>query len=357
MIPNYSVSLSVLALFVLACIPFSCAKAQKDQISHTVVFYNVENLFDTLDDPNKKDEEYLPGSELKWSHARYEAKLDALAKVILAAGGGQPPMLIGLAEVENAQVVEALGRKIGGESATYGLAHRESPDTRGIDCALLYRNDKSGFRVERVDAIRLNFPDDSAYTSRDILHVTGKLKGVKQPLHVFVNHWPSRTGGEKESEGRRIVAATALRAAVDSLRVAEQNPLILAMGDFNDEPDNRSLGDVLGAATEFSNLNNPAQNGALMNLMGPADSRGEGSYNYQGNWNMIDQFVVSSALVPSTHCPRCCVAQDAAPFREEWMMYKSERYGPQPNRTYGGPNYYGGYSDHLPIRLTLSVPH
>jgi predicted extracellular nuclease len=315
---------------------------------HHIVFYNVENLFDTIDDPSRNDEEFLPGSALKWNTERYEAKLEALARVILAAGGGKPPVLVGLAEVENAAVVRALGERLSEGNLRYEVAHVESPDTRGIDCALLYRPGKSGFKLLQTRAIPVHFPDDSAYTSRDILYVKGKLAGVKEPLHVFVNHWPSRRGGQEASEHRRVRAALALRPVVDSLRGAEKQPLVLITGDFNDEPHNRSIRDVLGAHPE------PGSRGAnLHNLTGPAAAAGQGSYNYQGNWNMIDQVIVSTALA-QTDCRRCWVVRDAGPFREDWMMFASDRYGMMPSRTYGGPNYYGGFSDHLPLRMMLA---
>jgi predicted extracellular nuclease len=358
--------------------PYPASAAGQKKVSNSVVFYNVENLFDTLDDPNKKDEDFTPGSELQWSHARYEAKLDGLTKVLLAAGDGQPPLLIGLAEVENAAVVEALGQRISREVAArsslnaqaknpksrggagpallYEVAHVESPDERGIDCSLLVRSGKDGFEVEQVRGIRLHFDQDTSYKSRDILYVTGKLRGQRQLLHIFVNHWPSRRGGEAESSANRAVAAMALRKVVDSLRTAENNPLILIMGDFNDEPANQSLAEVLGARQAPLASDGLAPAGDLFNLMGPADARGEGSYNYQGNWNMLDQFVVSAALLPELPCKRCLAVQDGATFQQEWMMFVSERYGATPSRTYGGPNYYGGISDHLPIRLTLLGP-
>ena len=197
----------------------------------------------------------------------------------------------------------------------------------------------------------MHFDDDPEYKTRDILYVKGKFAKMKQPLHIFVNHWPSRRGGVEASEPRRMRAALVLRAVCDSLRGAEQDPKILIMGDFNDEPHNRSVVEILGAGS----LDSGAQSSTstLLNLMAAAAASGQGSYNYQGNWNMIDQFIASPRLAGLQPCRRCWVVRDAEPFREEWMMYQSERFGAQPSRTYGGPNYYGGFSDHLPIRLKL----
>ncbi len=343
----------------------------KIKAAHTVLFYNVENLFDTLDTPNQIDEEYLPGSEKLWGTQRYNAKLDSLAHVIAAASGARPdpkgkqryataslPLLIGLAEVENAAVCRDLATRLAGEGV-YRVEHVESPDVRGIDCALLVRTD--AFKTGSVRGIRLEFPESinppdmesgERYTSRDILYVQGRIKGMKQPLHVFVNHWPSRRGGLEASAPRRAVAARALRSAVDSLRGAEGHPYVLAMGDFNDEPENGSLQDVLGAQ-----IHGYVEPTSLANAMGLLDAEGGGSYNYRGNWNMLDQFVITGVLMPFNGAKygkaKGWQIGSVSAFREDWMMYFSDRFGATPSRTFGGPNYYAGYSDHLPIVATL----
>ena len=331
----------------------SCASAQAPG-ERVVVFYNVENLFDTIDAPDKLDDEFTPGSDKAWNTERYDAKVEVLARAIRAAAGGRAPDLIGLAEIENRAVVEDLGRAIGGDGVRYGVSHFESPDLRGIDCALLYVTGKDGFIVEGESRLRLAFPDEPltevqetgefvAYTSRDILHVEGYFEGMENKLHLFVNHWPSRRGGLEVSEPRRFVAARALRQRIDSLAQAEAWPAVLAMGDFNDEPVNRSMAEVLGASPDPNAW-------GLVNLFGGADAAGEGTYNFRGNWNMLDQFVASPTLTAEGAAWRCT---DARTFRADWLMYESERYGPTPSRTYGGPNYYGGASDHLPIVVTL----
>lgn len=344
---------------------FPAPPAGKIRATYGVLAYNVENLFDTLDAPGKSDEDYLPDSEWCWGTARYRAKLDSLAHVIGAAAGARPlaegpgryradelPALIALTEVENAAVCADLARALAGEGA-YAVHTVEGPDVRGIDGALLVR--RGTFRVRAVSGIRLDFPEalnppDMApgerYTSRDILHVRGRFRGMKRDLHVFVNHWPSRRGGLEASAPRRAVAARALRAAVDSLRGADGAPYVLIVGDFNDEPPDASLTEVLGASREGAA---PPQ--GLANLTGPADAAGLGTYNYRGEWNFLDQLIVSGALLPDAG-GRWAVA-GARPFRAEWMLYRSDRFGPTPSRTFGGPNYYAGYSDHLPVVATL----
>lgn len=332
----------------------SSAVQKGKQHAYTVLFYNVENLFDTLDAPDKEDADYLPGSDLHWNTDRYNRKLDSLAKVIRAAAGGSAPDLIGLAEIENAAVVEDLGRRVADPGRPYAVAWYDSPDMRGIDCALLYRKDKKGFDLRESRAIPLHFPLDSGYTSRDILMVSGRFPGMKNDLYLLVNHWPSRRGGLEESEPRRLVAARTLRRMVDSLLQRNPDAYLLAMGDFNDEPDNNSLSRVVcGNEPDWGLPGSTPAGSGLINLMNTLNDQGAGTYNYRGEWNMLDQFLVSPSLQLEDAPRKSWQVTGAAPFRTDWMMYNDTKFGPTPSRTYGGPNYYGGFSDHLPIRLTL----
>lgn len=346
---------TILLLAASAFPPEAGAQADADRDVLRVVFYNVENLFDTIDEPDKLDDDFLPSSEKAWGTRRYSAKLDSLARAVRAAARDLPPDLVGLAEVENRLVLEDLAQAIGRGEAEYGVVHYESPDLRGIDVALLHRTDRRGLKLRKASRLRLAFPDEPLqviretgdsvpYTSRDILHAEFKLGGLRGPLHVFVNHWPSRRGGLEASEPRRVVAASRLRARIDSLHAAGGDPRILAMGDFNDEPPDRSLAEILGASTGGSGE-------GLVNLMGPPDAAGEGTYNFRGDWNMLDHFVVSANLAEGGNA-RWEVGSCGI-HRTDRLLHFSDRFGPTPNRTYGGPNYYGGTSDHLPIQLQL----
>ncbi|MFT7589238.1 MAG: putative extracellular nuclease, partial [Limisphaerales bacterium] len=288
---------------------------------------------------------FTPNGKNIWTPERYHAKLLALSAVIRTAADGKAPAIIGLCEIENEEVVRDLGKVISGGDFEYGVITFPSPDMRGIDNAILYR--KELFKVSGTTFHRLHFPDEEEYTSRDILHVWGKFKKMKEPVHFFVNHWPSRRGGSEASEPRRVVAAEKLKDAVAAVQNEYEDPLIVIMGDFNDEPQDNSLRETLRASLVLST----PENHKLYNLMGPADLKDEGTYNYRGNWNMLDQFIVTGNLLsPKSKW----IATDCAARQEVWMMhYNSERDDHSPSRTYGGPNYYGGFSDHLPIVLSL----
>jgi predicted extracellular nuclease len=302
----------------------------------TIVFYNVENLFDTIDDPAINDEEFLPVSEKQWNTERYNKKLEDIAKVLGGINNEELPEVIGLCEVENRDVLEDLAATAPLASGNYQIVHIDSPDKRGIDVALLFR--KREFKVLSHEAIVI----DPGFETRDILHVTGKLG--KEELHLFVNHWPSRWGGVEQSEPNRIVAAQTLRNKVDELLAKDAGAKIIIIGDTNDEPDNKSLSEIVQAMAPNTKAN-------LYNLMIPLDEQNKGSYYYRGDWNMIDNIIVSDAVLRG----KGFVATDqlGQVYHETWMEYRNKNGEMSPNRTYGGPNYYGGVSDHFPVYLKL----
>jgi endonuclease/exonuclease/phosphatase family metal-dependent hydrolase len=330
-----------IACFWLILLGCSATKKLQKEVDLAVGFYNVENLFDIIDDPITADEEFTPTGRLQWTQERYAAKLTSLSKVIQGMG---LPSLMGLAEVENAKVAQDLAATPQLSPAEYDLVHYESPDGRGIDVALLYN--KEVFNVVHSSYIRIQFPAaliltqfDS--TTRDVLHAE-LLFNKKDTLHVLVTHLPSRVGGEKETEPRRIFVAQQIRKRVDDL--FRSNPLarILIMGDFNDETDNTSIASVLKAIP----LNNPMQPSTLYNFFSTLDDEGKGTYNFRGNWNMLDQIIVSSSLLDRKNRLHFTTPQI---FQQDWMMYEDKNNGKTPNRTYGGERYFGGVSDHLPV--------
>lgn len=311
-----------------------------------IAFYNVENLFDTIDHPDKPDEEFTPTGRNKWTTERYNTKLERLAQVIEAM---QMPALIGVCEVENEQVLRDLAAQPTLKAASYGVAHIESNDYRGIDNALIYNTKR--FSVLRLDHQVLDFPRDitegKPYSSRDLVHITGILDG-NLLVHVFVNHFPSRRGGLTASEPKRVFVAHELRKMVDAVRTQDPNAHIIIMGDFNDETDNKSIRETLGAQP----TDGPTA-GELVNCFAALDAAGQGSYNYRGDWNMLDQIIVSDNFL-APNAPTRVLLDEATIFQQPWMMYDDKRNGPTPSRTYGGPNYYGGYSDHLPVFIDLN---
>lgn len=323
------------------------ASAQSTQNSapFTVAFYNVENLFDTVDDPKINDKEFLPDAPKKWTQERYLKKQADLARVIATIPPGGPPDLVGLCEVENRTVLLDLTKQKDIASAGYGIVHRDSPDRRGIDVALFYKPDRFTLLHEGYFTIPLV---TSGGPTREVLYAKGLVDGL-DTLHVFVNHWPSRYGGVEKSAPNRNAMAAQVRYRVDSLQQIQPNCKILVMGDFNDNPDNESMAEILGGATQADQTELP-----LFNLHAAAWSRVEGTFNYRGDWSMLDQILVSWPLLNAAS--GLSVRPDAAGIlREPWMIYTNREGVEYPNKTYGGENYYGGVSDHYPVFAEMEI--
>jgi len=310
---------------------------QEAQGSLTVMFYNVENLFDTVDDPDTRDEDFTPGGRYAWTEERLSAKLNRLEEVIVKGGG--LPAVLGLCEVENREVLERLIRQPGLNRFPYSIVHRDSPDLRGIDVAFLYRTDELEVIHSQWKTVRISNPSNSR--TRDILYVKGNAQGL--PIHFFVNHWPSRSGGQEASAPWRAEAAGVLRAAIDSILQTDARASILCMGDFNDHPMDASVRDVLGANTESK---------FLFNLMEEPSRRGEGSHWYRGEWGMLDQIIVSPALISGAEGWRVS-SEGARVIRDVFLLFTDKDGMSRPNRTYAGDKYIGGYSDHLPVVVKL----
>ncbi len=334
---------NLLLILMVALIAFSCSQEKKE---HTIAFYNVENLFDTIDNPNTRDDDFTPEGKLKYNSERYQQKLTNLSAVLSSINKNSLPTIIGLCEVENRQVVEALANQNQLKGADYGIAHTDSPDGRGIDCALLYN--KSDFKYLGHDIIGIQFPNEPKYKTRDILHVQGIL-GSSDTLHLFVNHWPSRIGGMEKSEKNRVFVAKKLKLAVTKLQEKNANAKIIIMGDFNDEPNNKSA-EVTLAATNNKDISNPK---ALYNLMYDLKMDGKGTYNYRGNWNMLDHLIVSNSLINNANGFHT-THQAGKIFTEEWICYQPKKGIFLPSRSYAGPKYFGGYSDHFLVYFQLS---
>ena len=306
-----------------------------------VMFWNVECLFDPFDDPLKNDDEFTAGALRHWTWSRFEKKRDGIVQTIMAVADqtGELPALVGLAEVENRMVVSQLVRKTLLEELGYGYVHRESPDERGIDVALLYRKDC--FRPLTVDSLRI-----SGHVTRDILYVKMQqrfeipgqagndvLSTDRESVHVFVVHFPSKRGGAKASDGRRAAALGVLERAVDSLLRIDPASCILVMGDFNE------------AAVTVAGLAAPpfaaplAVPSTAVAASTPAQSAAPGTIKYHGRWEQIDHFFVSPSMDGQMQI-----------FAPPFLLEDDPAYlGTKPRRTYIGPRYHGGLSDHLPI--------
>lgn len=314
--------------------------------SARIAFYNVENLFDTIDEPMTIDSEYMPNSKLQWTQQRYDAKLKNIAKVVEEMGF---PSVMGLVEVENRRVLNDLTTKTALKTQNYGIAHFESPDERGIDCALIYK--KADFTVKNAKPHRINFPMDKADRTRDILEVSGILRGIA--VTVFVNHWPSRSGGAAESAPKRIYVGQVLRRAVDSLFKTDANARVIIMGDLNDDPNDKSVLEGLKAVYwNRDTLPKPIiDKNAIYDLAAGVKRSGNGSYFFKGEWEVIDQMMVSGSFLDGRS--KLVTADAETIFNADFLTYKDRSGRKLPNRTYTGPIYRGGFSDHFPVYLMV----
>jgi predicted extracellular nuclease len=310
------------------------------------VSYNVENLFDMVDDPEKADDEFLPWGMRGWKAERYNKKLKDIYKVLVNLGGWELPEIIGLIEVENRTVLEDLIERTPLSMHGYSIIHHDSPDARGIDVALIYR--KEHFIPLYDEAIRVVFPFDTLGKTRDILYVSGVVN-KRDTLHVFMCHFPSRRGGEATSAPRRIYVASLVRAKVDSLLAGNPNANIIVAGDFNDEPEDVSVREGLRAKGSVEEMGT----GDLFNFMYAKKERGLGTYKFQGFWNMLDHIIVSQGLLDQS-AGVFAPPHAAHIFRPEWLTVPDDNSpGVKPFYTFTGVQYTGGYSDHFPVYLDL----
>lgn len=314
-----------------------------------VSFYNVENLFDTIDDPHKNDNEFLPTSKKAWTMQRYNTKLEHLSEAISSMDSLQMPDVVGLAEVENKNVVDELIKTGKLAKMKYTSILIEGPDERGIDVGLFYNSKKLKAVYSR--GIEVESEEFKNLKTRNILHVKLVIIKTKDTLNVFINHWPSRIGGEAESEPKRLVAARLLRSTIDSIYSTTANPNIIIMGDMNDEPFNKSLKEVVGAKNPDSVAITP---NSLYNLAFKYSSLSQGSYYYsrEKKWNMIDNVVISGNLLDSKKKMKV-YKKSMFINNKEFLMHKEKSGIFTPSKTFGG-EYYGGYSDHLGVFFFLN---
>ena len=316
------IKLFLIVLSALLSLDGYCC-SQKDSL--LVMFWNVENFFYYVDEGGgEADKEFSSYGSRRWTKARFYAKCDAVAKSIMWMGDryGRLPDLIGLAEVENRGVLTRLLRSTLLRKLDYLIVHHDSGDRRGIDVAILYR--RSSMNLESFSVMTPEYEGQKLAT-RDILHARMCLADSCR-MDFIVNHHPSKYGGERQSRGRREAAMMALKDLADSLG----NENVIAMGDFNDTPD----------ALSFRIID-----GTLVNLGSDLHERGEGTIRYEGKWDLIDMFMVSPSLSERAEMEVCRV-----PFLMTW---ERKHAGEKPLRTYSGPRYIGGVSDHCPIILKI----
>lgn len=310
-----------------------------------VAFWNLENLFDNIDDPEKNDEQFLPGGDKEWTNERVDIKLNHLARVIRSMNNSKGPDLLGVCEVEHQSMLDSLtGRYL--NDFNYKIAYVESPDKRGIDNGLIYNSNV--FELLSVEGFIVHLKDD--LPTRPIVNVRLIYESI-DTISVYVNHWPSRSGGKEKSEPNRISAASTLRKSVDE--DFNQNPRskIIVLGDFNDEPTNISVLETLNANTfkcdslKAEDIYNTECE--LFNTSYQAYEDGLGTYKYRDDWNLLDQIIISGELINNQDFYYICNSFNI--YKPYFMVTQSGKYKDTPFPTYGGKRYLGGYSDHFPV--------
>ena len=321
----------------------TCTAQKKTSDRFKVAFYNTENLFDTIDDPNKSDNDFLPSSKVAWTTERYYHKIHNIGKVLVAIDSTNLPAVIGLAEVENINVLNDLIAQTRLRKGKSQPILEEGADPRGIDVALIFRKDVLNYVSHKA------FPAAATFNTRSILYVklTDKKKNT---YHIFVNHWKSREGGGNETASKRAENATHLKHLADSIYARDARANIIIMGDFNDEPKDKSISESLGAL-ELAAKPVP---GNLYDLLYAPYLKGEGTLFYK-DWDLFDQIIVSGNLLvnkrgkgPLIETPYAYI------FKQEWMLYANKSGEKVPNRTASSKDYFGGFSDHLPVYTVIS---
>ena len=340
-----------LILILICKISFSQKSSSTSLNLECIAFYNLENLFDTIVDPDTNkilQEDFTPFGKKNFNTEKYNAKLKNLAKVIDTLGKEVTPLgasIIGVCEIENRLVLEDLVKQKSIADKNYKIVHHEGPDRRGIDCALLY--DPLHFKLISSKSIPLHMPNDNRFKTRDQLLVTGELIGEK--MHFIVNHWPSRRGGESKSRPKRIQAAILCKSIVDSIQNVEKNAKIIIMGDFNDDPTSPSIKDILKAKA------NPemVRKDQLFNAMGNHFKQGIGTLAYRDQWNLFDQFIMTSSLLDFEKKYNDFTFYKSVVFNKSFLKNQKGNFKGYPYRTFVGSSFLGGYSDHFPVYIFL----
>ena len=321
---------------------------QKNYKVSVVAFYNLENFYDTINDPKKNDEEFLPSGTKLYTPQVYKDKLSKLEEVLSQIATDvtpDGPAMIGCAEIENETVLQDLCKQPKLKNRNYKVVHYDSPDERGVDVALLYNPKYFTPEFSEPLFVDLKNDDGSQRYTRDVLYVYGKLDG--EPVNVFVNHWPSRRGGEEASAKYREAAAKVCMHKVDSIYKKNKNAKIIIMGDLNDDPVSPSVAKVVGAKGEINQVKKEGFYNPWMHYY----NEGIGTLAYNDAWNLFDQIIISEPFLNKDQ--KGFFYKDGKIFRKEFMVQQSGRYKGYPKRTYDYNVYLGGYSDHFPTYVIL----
>jgi hypothetical protein len=344
LIKNILLKVTLILELSLVLTEFAEAQDGTDTSPVRIMFYNVENLFDINDDTLTDDNEFLPTGLRRWNYTRYNRKINSIYKTIIAAGEWEPPAIAGFCEVENRKVVHDLVNGTALSKYGYGIVHSDSPDERGIDVCMIFRKDV--VRIISYTSWIPRFVDEAGFHSRSVLYTKCAILG--DTLHLMVNHWPSRRGGVLAGESLRKEIALMIRNAVDSLYNASSGQArIIIMGDFNCTPDDA----VIQILLQPGKTDSPS----LINLADRDDLHNSGTYRYQGNWEMLDQIIVSESLIKGMDGLYTDL-KGYTIFKPGFLLKNDSKYpGETTYSTYRGYKYQGGFSDHLPVLLDLGV--
>ena len=340
----------ILGILIVVISINSIAQEKRNFKIHTIAFYNVENLFDTINDVNKNDEA-SPIMEIKFNRSEiYNKKVNNMARVIADIGTDlvkKSPSIVGLCEVENRNVIEDLLKDKNLKDKNYEIIHYDSPDERGIDVAMIYNEDV--FKITSTKSHELIIYDNKSskrnYT-RDQLVVSGLLEG--ELIHLIVNHWPSRSGGEERSRAGRMAAAELNKKIIDSLQGKYKDAKIITMGDFNDDPHDDSMKKILNAKKHIKDVE---ENGIYNPMETILSDQGIGTNAYRDVWQLFDQILVSKPFLDKNY--NSYQFYKAGVFNKSYLINKSGRYKGYPFRSFSWGSFTGGYSDHLPPYIYL----
>lgn len=323
------------------------------QKPYTVVFYNLENLFDTINDPETKDEEFLPDGARRWNTVKYNKKLSNLERVMfdIAAIQKEFPAVIGVSEVENRTVLEDLIAQPKLSKGNYRIVHYDSPDARGVDCAFFYRPDQ--FKLEGSAAIPFVMPGQPNFRTRDFVTMWGTIED--EPFFFLVSHWPSRLGGKDASAPKRMAAAEQCRHIADSVRAANPAVKVVIMGDLNDDATDDSVVVGLGAKRKIKEVGPEDMYNPFIDML----RAGHGTLAYQDAWNLFDNIIISENLATGSTGELKIVKAEGSKFygnifRRSYMIQRDGQYKGYPLRTFVGTNFQGGYSDHFPVYIYIA---
>lgn len=343
---SQKIKLIGLLFFITSVINAQTLDKNKKYFVSSIGFWNVENLYDTINDPIRNDEEFLPTGTNAWTGARYWEKINHLAKVISEMSTDATPeglSIIGFCEVENKNCLEDLARDPQLKSRNYQAILIDGPYARGVDPALMY-NPKH-FNVTKVITYPVPLAQDTGYKTRDELVVSGLLFG--EPLALIINHWPSRRGGELASRPGRIIAAKIAKHIADSIVKTNPAMKVVIMGDLNDDPVNESVKKHLNTVSDYTKV----KDDNYFNPMEPLFKKGIGSLAWQDSWNLFDQTILNKAFCKGDY--KTFQYYKAFVYNKAYLKSDFGNFKGYPFRTYSGGSYTAGYSDHFPVYFLM----